>query len=154
MRLTAGAEIAAPQGFALACVADVEAHEALARARGLDVERLAGGGAPAWRVVLDLLGVRREAVLRLAAQGPDGLRLATEAAGVEGDVRLHLAPLGPERTRLDVAILLSARTLGARLALGSMRLGQGEIERRLQRGADAFAARTASAWAEGRAAMR
>ena len=147
MELRAQTEVAAPMAFVMARVIDFEAHEALARGRGVPVERLPG---PSWRVTFEMLGVRRETALQLTSRGPYGLRAMSETAGVAGDWAIVLARIGPERTRLEVSARLAARTLGGRLALGPLRLAQGEVERRLTRGADAFATRTAEAWARER----
>ena len=150
MRLEAGADAAAPLDVVLAHVADAEAHEALARRRGIAVERLGPAGpvgpGAAWRVGFEMLGARREGVLRLAALDASGLRLHSDTSGVEGEVTVALAPLAPERTRIVVTVVLVARTIGARVALGSMRPARGELERRLARGVGGLAARIGAEW--------
>ena len=154
MRLDARAEAAAPLAFVMARVADAEAHEALARRRGIEVERLGPAGpvreGSAWRAGFEMLGARREARLRLARLEPAGLRLAVEVAGVEGELLASLAPLGPARTGLDVALTLGARTLGARLALGSARPARSGLERGLAGGVEAFARDAGAAWSRER----
>ena len=150
MRLSAVAEAAAPAHAVLAHLADFEAHEARARARGLSVERLPEAG-PVWHVGYDLLGARRETRLRVASQDASGLRIATETSGVEGDVAVRLTPLGPERTRIAVEVALAARTLGARLALAPVRVAGGALERRLADGLAETARRVGADWARARA---
>ena len=154
LRLEAAAEAAAPLAFVMVRVADADAHEARARRAGIEVERTGPAG-PAreglsWRVGFEMLGARRDGALRIAALAPDAARLATSVSGVEGDLAVALAPLGPERTRIEVALTLAARGLGARLALAPMRLAQGELERRLARGVGDFAERAGAAWARER----
>ena len=146
MRLEAGAEAAAPLGFVMARLLDAEAHEALARRRGIAVERL-GPAAPgparpgmAWRAGFEMMGARREGVVRVAALDATALRILSDTSGLEGDVAVALSPLAPERTWIAVTVALAARTLGARVALSSMWLARGELERRLARGVAGLAA--------------
>lgn len=149
MRLTASAETAASPEHVLARLLDVDAHEARARGRGVEVARLDGRGparaGAAWRVGYEMLGARRETLLRITALDPSGVRLATETAGVRGDVAISVMPLGPGRTRIDVAVDLAASGLGGRLLLGAVGAARGELERRVQRGLDAFAAGVSAA---------
>lgn len=159
MEIAAGTEIAAPPAFVLARLTDFEAHERRAAERGLELERLGppvgregppGVGA-AWRMALDAMGARREVVMRLAEMGPEGLRIAAETAGVGGDVRLDLAALDRERTRLDLAGAFAAQGLGGRLALSSLALARGQIERRLADRLGALSGRLGREWAAERA---
>ena len=137
MRLGARARAAAPPEAVMARLTDYPAHEARARARGLDVDRL--GAAEAWVVRHELLGARRETRIEVVARDPSGLRLATDTGGVASDVAIRLAPLGDGATEIAVDVAVTARTLGARLAMGPVRMAGGEIERRLRAGLEAFA---------------
>ena len=153
VRLAASAEAAAPRDYVLARVSDFAAHERLARRRGIGVRRLhegEGGVGAAWSAAFEVLGARRETTMQVLKLGPEGLRLASLTAGVRGDATLALRPLSPERTLLHVDATLGAATLGARLFLGTLRLGRGELERRLQERLETFAAHLGARWAEER----
>ena len=139
MRIEASAEAPAPLERVRARLGEFDAIEAAARRAGVEVERVSA--APlAWRVGVEALGARREAVFTLVEDAPERMRSEGEAAGVRGGVLILLSPLGPDRTRIDLAVEAEAVSLKGRAVLAPARLAQGAIAAKVQEKLERFAA--------------
>ena len=139
MKVEANAEARAPVAEVRARLGDFAAIEAAARRAGVEVERVSE--APlAWRVGVDVLGTRREAVFRLVEDAPERMRSEGEAAGVRGGVLIVLARLGPSRTRIDLAVEAEPVSLKGRALLAPAKLALGTIGAKVQERLERFAA--------------
>jgi hypothetical protein len=142
MKLSSFKDIEAPIDWLFAQVADFPAYERQAMRRGADVKRTdprPGLGA-AWEAQFHFRGKDRRLTAQIAEfDPPNGLRLTAVSAGIDVDTTVDLVALSRSRTRLTVGIALSAKTLGTRLLLQSLRLTQGNISRQFDARIAAFA---------------
>jgi uncharacterized protein YndB with AHSA1/START domain len=133
-------DIDSPIEAVFAALADPDAFEALARARGIKLTRMGAGGAPGgagltWRAALQIRGrpIETDVVLR-EHRPPEALTFESVAAGVEGQCALRLAALAPGRTRLQVTIDLAPKSVAARMMLQPLRLARGKLVKRFRLG--------------------
>lgn len=143
MELTSEQEIAAPRAQVFAALTDFAAVEARMKARGTTLERLDSGttteGAE-WEARFRLRGRERRLHLVLAdCAAPEKLGLTGDSPAFAIESMITLAAPTPETTRMRVTFIARPRTTGARLALQSLRLVRGRMERRF----DAAVARLA-----------
>lgn len=137
MRLSARQDVDAPAEAVFAALADTAVWEGLARKRGIRVNRTDPGPALApgaeWAVDLAWRGRMRHLSLRLADLDAS-VRIAVEATGesLDGGLAIDLQSMAPHRTRMTVRLDLRPRTLMARLAVQTLRIGRGQAEARFR----------------------
>lgn len=143
-------DIAAPAEYVFECAQDFARFEALARARGVAVER--HGSAPkdglAWTVRFDFRAMRRKVKVTLTEHEPPGhMRFAFRGRSVEGRSGVRITPLADGQSRLSFDVVIAPRTLAARLILQSLSLSRGRIERKLAARVQGFARTVEARWA-------
>ena len=136
MKMTGNVDFEAPIAFVFDALCDFDGWERAALRRGAEITRTDALKAPAagmaWDVGFDYKGKPRKVEVRLTAlDRPDQMKFSGEGALIAGEVALDLMELGARRTRLTVQIDLTARTLGARLFLQSLKLARGRLQGRL-----------------------
>lgn len=146
MRFTASSDMVAPIADAWSALTDVEALDALARARKVTLARQgAGGVGTEWQARFRLRGAERELAFRLVGIDlPGQLRLTFAGDLFEGTAQIDLVALARARTRLTATVDLVPRTLAARLMLASARLVKARADRRFAKGVAAFARQLAA----------
>jgi carbon monoxide dehydrogenase subunit G len=145
MQLTKTQDIEAPRDAVFAALTDIDSWERTALRRGVDVQRLGQNARAtlgmAWRAVYPFRGKRREVTVHITRLDPgQTVGALAEGAALSGEARIDLTALSPRRTRAVLTVQVTARTLGARLFLQSLRLAPGRVRQRFDRRVAEFAA--------------
>lgn len=134
MKLMSRQDIEAPLAFVHATLTDFDGWERAAMRRGADVTRTDTLSRPgvgmAWQSRFKLRGKDREIQLNLKDwEAPIRLGFTGGSVTIGGVAVLDLMELSANRTRLQINLEVTAKTMGARLLLQSMRLARGRIDR-------------------------
>jgi uncharacterized protein YndB with AHSA1/START domain len=145
MQLTKTQDIEAPRDAVFAALTDVDSWERTAMRRGVDVQRLdqSPRATPGmtWRAVYPFRGKRREVTVHITRLDPgQTVGVLAEGAALSAQARIDLTALSPRRTRAVLTVEVTARTLGARLFLQSLRLAPGRIRQKFDSRVAQFAA--------------
>lgn len=137
MQLKAREDIEAPLDKVFAALSDLETVERQALRRGIDVQRIRGGGAPtegmAWRVVFTFRGKEREAEITLTEHTPpERMVFSSISGGLKVVMVMDVVALSRTRTRISVEVEMAPTTLSARLLVQSLKLAKGGMEKRFQ----------------------
>jgi len=136
MKMTGKVDFEAPIAFVFEALCDFDGWERAALRRGAEIMRTDALKAPAagmaWTAGFNYKGKPRKVAVRLTGLNrPDQMKFSGEGALLAGEVAFDLMELGARRTRLTVQIDVTARTLGARLFLQSLKLARGRLQARL-----------------------
>lgn len=151
MKLSAQEVIARPADAVFAAVTDFARFEAILRARGVGLDRVAGGdvGAEgagdvgvgrAWRADAQWRGRRFDIAAEVTALSPpERLEITGRGSGLVTLSEVRLEPLAAARTRLILGIEIRPDGIPGRIALQPVRLARGQLNARLAQRLDAFA---------------
>ena len=108
MQLKAREDIEAPLDKVFAALSDLETVERQALRRGIDVQRIRGGGAPtegmAWRVVFTFRGKEREAEITLTEYTPpERMVFSSISGGLKVVMVMDVVALSRTRTRITTS---------------------------------------------------
>ncbi len=137
MKFSSKEDIEAPVGEVFAMLSDFESFERSAIRRGIEVERVGGGDAPAvghcWQTRFLMRGKMRDMSIDLTRyDAPEIMRFETDSHGLTGAFVIDLMALSPRRTRMSVAIDLAPKNLSARLLLQSLKLAKSTLTKRFK----------------------
>jgi carbon monoxide dehydrogenase subunit G len=134
MQINATEDVDAPIAAVWAHVSDVDAFEERAAARMSGLARHPSGPAgegTVWTGGTEVMGRRRAVTVAIRRMdAPAALDLDGGAEGLDVRLAVRLEALGAERTRLTVMVDATARSLGGRVMLQSLKLVRDRIERR------------------------
>lgn len=138
MKFLTHEDIAAPIERVFAEVSNFEGFERAALRRGAEIVRLDELAAPAagmkWDARFAYRNRPRRADLELVRfDQPNALGLTGTSSGVEMLLEVELVALSRNRTRLNVATLLNARSISARLLLQSLKLARNSLDGRYRK---------------------
>ncbi|MBZ8117363.1 SRPBCC family protein [Roseovarius sp. LXJ103] len=137
MNFSAREDIEAPIEFVFSQVSDFEQLERRALRRGAEVERsddlTEPGPGMGWRTSFSLRGKRRKMKIEMVTYDPPNImRFHTNSPNVTIDTIVELVALSRGRTRLSFAADVTAKNLGARLVLQSLKLAKSSVTRRFE----------------------
>lgn len=139
MELTSEHDIPAPRAQVFAILADPAALEQRLNAARVHVQRRDEG--PEWELRFHLRGAeRRMHLTRTICEDPSRLALAGQSASFAIESLIALAAPEAQVTRMRVTFTARPRSTAARVALQSLRLARGRLQRRF----DAAVARLAA----------
>jgi hypothetical protein len=144
VKLTTFKDIDAPIDWVFQQLCDFPAFERQAMRRGAEVRRIDGQAPPgignAWNVRFQFRGKEREMRAEVVEfDTPNLLQLDATSAGIDGATRIETMALSRTRTRLTFSLVLTAKSLGNRLLLQSLKLTQGNINRQFDTRIGTFA---------------
>lgn len=145
MKLSAQEVIARPADAVFAAVTDFARFEAILRARGVGLDRVAGGAGElgvgrAWRADAQWRGRRFDIAAEVTALSPpERLEITGRGSGLVTLSEVRLEPLAAARTRLILGIEIRPDGIPGRIALQPVRLARGQLNARLAQRLDAFA---------------
>lgn len=144
MKLIGRKDVDAPAEFVNAALCDFESWERFAMRRGIEVSRtdrsLQPGPGTGWMVSFPYRGKTRESNLHLVQMGPGNhLKMRGQSVNIEGECHIEVIEMAAQRCRLHITLDTSARTLGARLFLQSLRLAKSRVDRRFDNRIEALA---------------
>lgn len=145
MEFTTRQDIDAPIAFVFDEVTNFSSFERQALRQGAEVKRRdslkqAGVGI-GWDVTFSFRGKDRKISAQITEfDRPDSYRVQSVASSIETDLLVDLLPLSKGRTRLSVTMTLSAKNLGAKLMLQSLKVAKGNLNNRFRRRIEKFAA--------------
>ncbi|WP_135505941.1 SRPBCC family protein [Roseovarius aestuariivivens] len=137
MKFTAREDIEAPIDVVFGHVSDFATLERSALRRGAEVQRIDDlaetGPGMMWDTAFMLRGKRREMKVELTEfDPPNGMIMLSRSANISGRMVLDLVALSRARTRLNLDIEIEPKTLAARLMVQSLKLAQGNLNKRLR----------------------
>lgn len=143
MQFVTKEDIEAPLDFVFARAVDFRSLEKQALRRGVDLRRIdrlthIGKGAT-WEADFRFRGKVRH--LEATVSGfdqPNGYAVSLQSVGVEGVTTVDLVALSRSRTRLTVTLDLTAKSLGARLMIQSLRLARGGLQKKFDKRIGAY----------------
>ena len=154
MQLTAREDIAAPIDRVFDAVSDFDGFERAILRRGAEIVRTDTLRRSAPGMSWDTRFVYRGKMRRVQAEltrldRPEALHLVTASPGLEGSLSVDLVSLSPRETRMEVRLVLTPRSMTARLMVQSMRLAKRSILRKYRRGVRKFARDIETRFGEG-----
>ncbi|MCR8546747.1 SRPBCC family protein [Salipiger sp. P9] len=138
MEFSTKEDIEAPLDRVFAEVTDFEHLERQVMRRGIDVRRVSGDPATpseglSWSAGFRFRGKGRKAEIALSEyDAPNTICYHTVSGGIEAMTRIDFVALSRARTRVGMRIELLPKTLSARLAVQSMKLAKGNMEKRFR----------------------
>ncbi len=137
MKFSSKEDIEVPLAEVFGMLSEFEGFERSAIRRGIEVERVGHGDAPAvgmiWNTRFQMRGKKRDLMLELVDYDPpEAMRFTSDSHGLAGVFELDLMALSPRRTRMSVALELSPKTLSARLLMQSLKLARTSLTKRLK----------------------
>lgn len=137
-------DIEAPIAFVFEEVTNFGSFERQALRRGADVQRRDALEQPGigvgWDITFSFRGKDRHISAEITEfDRPNGYRVQSVASTIDADVVVDLLPLSKGRTRLSITTKLSAKNLGAKLMLQSLKVAKSTLNSRLSNRVDKFA---------------
>lgn len=146
MRFNAQEDIALDAETVFAALSDFDGFAQKAAFHGVQTiwqDRTCGAGMR-WLLRGIFRGKPREIACRMTGyQPPDAMVIEAEAAGFLAILDLSVVPMSRQTARLIAVTEIRARSLGARIALHSARLGRAALARKYQARVKTFARRIA-----------
>lgn len=144
MEFSTRQDIEAPINFVFDEVTNFSAFERQALRRGADVQRRDALSQPGvgvgWDVTFTFRGKERSISAEVTEfDRPNGYRVESVASTIDADVVVDLLPLSKARTRLSITMKLSAKNLGAKLMLQSLKVAKSSLNSRFTNRVDKFA---------------
>ena len=133
MNLSARYDVEAPVDFVYRELTNFDAWEHMARRRGAEVTRddrlSAAGPGMGWQVSFPFRGKARSARLKLAAATPTSQMIVDAVSKmVDGSLTFDLLDLAPNRTRIEVRMVVTPKTLAARIYVQTLKLARKKLE--------------------------
>ena len=137
MKFKTTEDVDAPPDLTFARLTDFGGIEAELARHGAALARVGNWQAPeagrGWRGTVRVRGQVRPASSEIVDwTAPTLCTIRSTVGGMDAVFEVSLAPLRPDLTRVQAVLELSARTLSARLALQTLKLGRARVLQRLQ----------------------
>jgi len=137
-------DIEAPIAFVFEQVTNFASFEKQALRRGAEVQRRDALGQPGigvgWDITFSFRGKDRHISAEITEfDRPNGYRIQSVASTIDADLVVDLLPLSKGRTRLTVTTTLSAKNLGAKLMLQSLKVAKSSLNARFRKRVEKFA---------------
>ncbi|WP_295531739.1 SRPBCC family protein [uncultured Thioclava sp.] len=144
MKFSTRKDIAAPAEFIFDRLADFSSFERVALRRGITLKRLdtlaIPGAGMSWEIGFRFRGRERQMITDLATfERPEALVYLGTSTSFEARLEMLVTELSKTRTRMQTALEVRPRTLGARLMVQSAKLGKGNLDRRFDERVGHFA---------------
>ena len=144
MEFSTRQDIEAPINFVFDEVTNFSTFERQALRRGADVQRRDALEQPGigvgWDVTFSFRGKDRKISAEITEfDRPNAYRVESVASTIDADLVVDLLPLSKGRTRLSITMKLSAKNLGAKLMLQSLKVAKSSLNSRFSNRVDLFA---------------
>lgn len=148
MEFSTRQDIEAPIAFVFEEVTNFTSFERQALRRGADIQRRDKIDHPGigvgWDITFSFRGKDRHISAEITEfDRPNGYRVQSVASTIDADLVVDLLPLSKGRTRLSVTMTLSAKNLGAKLMLQSLKVARSTLNGRFSNRVEKFAAEVA-----------
>ncbi len=137
MRFTSNEDIEAPIDYVFAQISNFQTLERAALRRGAEIrrigERATAGVGMGWHTSFMWRGKRREVETELIEYDPpNGITALARSTLLSGRMGVDLLALSRGRTRMTVDLVVTPRTLAARLMVQSLKLARSNLSRRFR----------------------
>lgn len=135
MKFSSKEDIEAPIAAVFEMLSEFETFERSAIRRGAEVQRLSESAEPklglSWDAKFMLRGKPRDLRVVLEAYDPpNAMKLKGDSQSLAGAVEIELLALSPQRTRMVLDLIVTPKTLSARLLVQSLKLAKTNLTKR------------------------